>query len=306
MIQILQIDVPSWRVIHRESTHPFASPIGLTTQDRGLVVAFVGSDHVLTASAAISIEHPMGLADLGENWLAVSSPATGRITVVAPDGDLFAHTVRPYDRPRTKKEALIQSGERVFYQATRSGVSCQSCHTHADSDYAHHDIGHGTGSRPTLSVRGVGSTAPYLRGASYPSLQALEAFTTTVLGGYEKYQPNRAEALAAYVGSLPAPTPQKADIEGLRKGVDAFVKARCNFCHTFPAFTNLAQFPEGFLFPERSDELHYLDVPSLIGVAGSAPYLYNGRADTLEAVLVAHNRSGPSRQSQSIECSGAA
>jgi hypothetical protein len=70
------------------------------------------------------------------------------------------------------------------------------------------------------------------------------------------------------------------------------VRAGCSFCHRFPAFTDLAQYPEGFLFPERREERHLLDTPSLLGVADAAPYLYDGRARTLEQVLFDENRSG--------------
>ena len=79
-------------------------------------------------------------------------------------------------------------------------------------------------------------------------------------------------------------------IADLRRGVSAFAKAGCDTCHAFPAFTNLAQLPEGYLFPERASELHLLDVPSLLGVSNTAPYLYDGRAQTLEAVLIDHNQ----------------
>ena len=71
------------------------------------------------------------------------------------------------------------------------------------------------------------------------------------------------------------------------------MRAGCARCHSFPAFTNLGQLPLAALFPEIAKELgkpETVDVPSLLSVAGSAPYLNDGRAATLESVLSDHNR----------------
>ncbi|MCK6551011.1 hypothetical protein L6R52_34555, partial [Myxococcota bacterium] len=162
-----------------------------------------------------------------------------------------------------------------------------SCHPDAGDDRSLHDIGQAV-PRPTLSTRGIARTAPYLRGASYARIGGLEHFAMVILGGWRTDDPGRVAALEAYVASLPpvdaearlvAPDPAR-----LRAGVDAFVRAGCDTCHAFPAFTDLAQYPVPFLFPER-DELELVDTPSLFGVGASAPYLHDARAETLDAVL---------------------
>ena len=63
------------------------------------------------------------------------------------------------------------------------------------------------------------------------------------------------------------------------------VKARCNYCHAFPAFTNLSQYPSRYIFPQDGASLEAVDTPSLLAVSMSAPYLHDARAPMLEQVL---------------------
>ncbi len=288
--QIVEIDTGTLRIIRRVPTAPHASPFAIEVEPERITIAFVGTDEVIRfdpsafgARERIPIDRPTGVGALGEDALVVASSPNGRIERLAPSGrDGFSFSER----------GLIADGERAFYQATRAGLSCQTCHLEGGTDFSLHDIGQDGDPRPTLPLGGVARTAPYFRGASYPSIAKIEAFTTSVLGGYEAPIPERARALDAFVSSLPRPPSHpRPDPGALRRGTDAFVKAGCSFCHRFPAFTDLAQYPEGFLFPGRKDELHLLDTPSLIGVADRAPYLYDGRARTLEAVLIDENRA---------------
>lgn len=293
--QLVELDLAAWRIIRRLPTAPHGSPYAIDLEEEHVLVAFAGTDEVRRLDPkngrfelVAQVDRPTGVARLGE-VTAVTSAANGLVTII--DGPRRQELPLEAEAELTVAARLVRDGERAFYQSTRAGPSCQTCHLHGDSDYSLHDIGHQE-PRPTLSTRGVAGTAPYLRGASYPSLAALEAFTAYVLGGYASPVPRRAEALAAYVATLPRPLPEEdASVDVLRRGNDAFVAAGCDFCHAYPAFTNLAQYPEGFLFPERSDQLHLLDTPSLIGAAAGAPYLYDGRADSLEAVLSDHNQA---------------
>jgi hypothetical protein len=279
--QIVELDTTSLRILRRIPTPPHRSPYAIAASEDRIAIAFVGSDEVIRYDRSsfseidrFAFDRPTDVVELDGDPI-IASAANGRL------GDVVL------DRP----DPTLLAGERAFYEATRAGPSCQSCHLHGGSDFSLHDIGHGD-PRPTLSPRGSARTAPYLRGASYPSIAALEAFTTYVLRGYEEDIPDRARSLEAYVASLPrAPARPSADLDTLRTGVDAFVEAGCSFCHRFPAFTDLSQFPEGFLFPERADELRLLDTPSLIGVADQSPYLYDGRAKTLEEVLIDDNQA---------------
>ncbi|HKU41068.1 MAG TPA: hypothetical protein VJR89_23055, partial [Polyangiales bacterium] len=320
--QLLLIDAERMQVVARQFTarrserqskpgdvDRGASPMGIVPAQRGgLWLSLAGSDEVWhwepedVAPRAIDLGSlglftPHGVAELADGTLLISSPAAGAFGLLAPGA--AAPRVLPvapsseWLRVHDRGGLLRRIGERDFYEATRSGISCQSCHMHADSDEAAYNLGDHR-LLPTLSVRGVLGTAPYLRDGSYPRLRDLEEVAQTLYRGYLRYQGGRGEALEAFVGSLARRTNlQTRDRAAERRGFAAFQKASCPACHTPPAFTNLAQLPLRALFPEQAARLPHeetLDTPSLLSIATSAPYLNDGRATSLEEVLVAHNR----------------
>jgi hypothetical protein len=231
----------------------------------------------------------------------VSSPVDGTLGLFGPDGRIRTVVrLAPDDDTllRTDPDALERRmGEHDFYEATRAGVSCQSCHLHAGSDGALHDLGEHRLS-PTLTVRGLAGTAPYLRDGSYPRVRDLDELSRTLYRGFLRDAPGRAETLEAYVDGLPrTPSPLRSkerDLDRERAGVRAFARARCPTCHAFPAFTNLGQHPIASLFPDRVGARApdaELDTPSLLSVRWAAPYLSDGRAPTLRAVIEKWNPS---------------
>ena len=92
---------------------------------------------------------------------------------------------------------------------------------------------------PTLSTRGLLATAPYLRDGSFVRLRDLDYVAENLYRGYRRRGGDRGAQLAAYLERLPRRTNpsvfEERDLERERRGVDAFVKARCDVCHTFPA-----------------------------------------------------------------------
>ncbi len=238
------------------------------------------------------LHSPNGIVVLSDGVWLVTSAIEGAAAWYDPDSKK-TRSVKSL-RDAKDPQPILRRGERAFHEATRSGTSCATCHPDQDSDYAWHDIGHGL-PRPTLSVLGMAGTAPYLRGASYPTLAELNHFAQTLLLGYERSVPTRAQDLQSYMLSLPPPevgarfAPDV--LPTLRKGMKAFVKAGCDSCHSGPAFTDLAQYPTALLFPERSEAV-LLDTPSLIGVSSTPPYLYDGRAQDLRAVFETHDARG--------------
>lgn len=287
------------------------SPMGMAqAADGSLLIAFAGSDEVwrmregsvlpeIVDLADTELHAPHGVAELADGTLVVSSPSAGaigllardaktpRIVRLAPsDADLLAH-----DRDALERRL----GERGFYEGTRAGISCQSCHMHADSDERAHNLGDHR-LLPTLSVRGLLGTGPYLRDGSYPRIGDLDHVAQQLYRGYLRRAPGRPETLQAYVESLPRrdnPHAGKHDVQREQRGVRVFVRAGCNGCHAFPAFTNLGQQLVRGLFPTHAARLpadERVDTPSLLSVAAGAPYLNDGRARTLEAVIGEHNR----------------
>ena len=239
-----------------------------------------------------SIAGPESITYLGADVWAVSYPSAGTINLTHESG----RTLKSYEletdadlHESDPNALLIRTGERYFQETTRKGVACQSCHENTDSDYSKHDIGGGI-SKPTLSIRGIAFTSPFLRSGSYPDIASLEHVVLEILGGYERKSKNRGARIQYFLESLTRPQPARTiSLKEKQAGLSAFVKAGCESCHSFPAFTNLEQVSSTYLFPDQYKEFGWLDTPSLLSVGTSAPYLADGRAASLASVISGHN-----------------
>ncbi len=320
--QLVTVDVPRWRVVDATLTADRTprqrapgdvdvgvSPMGIdVAPDGARWVAFAGTDGVWRLGDGTDRrrypldEHPLAApfsaVELAGGRFAVSSACYGTIGIFSRAGSRVALVrLAPGDQEllREDQRALqARIGERGFYEATRAGVSCQSCHLHEGSDGAVHNIGDKV-HVATLDTRGVFGTPPYLRDGGYPFLGSLDELSQTLYRGFLRHQGGRRISLDRYLGSLPRPTPPRQlegrDDDRERAGLDAFVRARCPTCHAFPAFTNLGQHPVAALFPRETANhaSHEIDTPSLLGLGPSAPYLVDGRAESLEAVFSDHD-----------------
>jgi len=286
------------------------SPMGMdATQDGSRWLTFAGSSELWRWSAGraepevVDLETwgliaPHGVAVLKDGSVIVSSPARGLLGIFEPQLQrprLVALAASDETLERQDPDALARRlGEWGFYEGTRSGISCQSCHLHADSDEALHNLG-GRRLLPTLSVRGLFGTAPFLRDGSYMHIGDLDHVTTTLYRGYRRKTQGRAYTLDAFVNALVRPESraltEPRDIAKEKRGVTAFYKAGCPLCHAAPLFSGLGQHPARSLFTELTgDADESLDAPSLLSTASRPPYLHDGRAESLDAVLVRHNR----------------
>ncbi|MFK7998569.1 MAG: hypothetical protein AB8H86_03190 [Polyangiales bacterium] len=311
--QLLTIDTELMRVTDQEITARRSprqsnagdvdrglSPMALHVEDDALYVAFAGSDETWTLRdgelpdmrSTADIPAPEGITRLGGH-LVVTSPSAGLIATQQSERDDEWRVVATGDEG---EDSPRRRGRRAFYEGTRAGISCQSCHLHGDTDFVMRNIG-GQRLAPTLGVGGLADTAPFLRDGSYPRIRDLQHLARTLFRGYLRSDARRGADIEAYVRALPRrPVPRvDRDEERERRGLDVFVQAECVTCHSFPAFTNLAQLPAGALFPEpgpsdsAGDEI--LDTPSLLSVGTHGPYLSDGRAQSLSAVFEDHNGS---------------
>lgn len=290
-----------------------AGPLGLAEASGGnLLIAFSGSDEVwqhgrnrpeplVMPLDDLDLRAPHGVAELEGRIVAVTSPSSGTIGLLNADGGM-RRLIRlaPADDDLltdNQEELKRRVGEQGFYEATRSGVSCNSCHLHGDRDGAGHNIGGGF-LAPTLTVAGIIGTAPYLRDASFPRIRDLDELSSTVYRGFRRRLGDRGTTLEAYVLSRPrhrAPaTLAPHDLELERAGYTVFRDAGCPTCHAPPAFSNLSLHPVGALFPDagysgRRQEV--VDTPSLLSVGAAAPYLHDGRAEDLESIVREHNEA---------------
>ena len=284
-----------------------ASPMGLAERADGtLLVVFAGTDDLAILDptrgelgaielAPLGLSAPHGVAVLGDQTLVTSPSSASIVLLDAALSPLAERTLRLARSDRellaTEPDALrVRMGERAFWEATRSGVSCQSCHLHGGSDGAPHNIG-GRRLAPTLDVRGITGTSPYLRDGSYPHIGDLLEVAEREYRGYARPGGDRAATIGAWIDTLSPPPPLARELEAERRGVRIFARAGCASCHVPPAFTDLGRHHAALLFPSRArgQGPELLDTPSLLAIGRSAPYLADGRAPTLDALLRDHN-----------------
>jgi mono/diheme cytochrome c family protein len=221
--------------------------------------------------------------------------------------------------------ASIANGKRIFFDASdprmsRDGyMSCASCHLEGDGDGRVWDFkDRGQGFRNTADLRGHGGTAQGrvhwtgnfneiqdfeldIRGALAPGgFRTGLGGTGFIVDGVNGGRPwpalgvpnqgrsRELDDLAAYISSLDGapPSPFRAPDGQLTRDA-ALGKAsfespgqNCVSCHTPILFTDS---PLGVPHDVGTDGS--FDTPTLKGIWGTAPYLHDGRARTLEAVF---------------------
>ena len=282
------------------------SPVSLAFDEEGaLLVAFAGSFELARFPQSglptyldmrDDLGMPRAFVQVGAHYVATSA-SEGQSTILDRSlrvlrVDAWAPSAQAL-RSEDPNALRIRMGEQAFWEGTRAGASCQSCHLLGATDGEAHNIGQRI-LAPTLDVRGLEGTAPFLRDGSYPALGDLYEVAVEEYRGYRTHAGNRQATLDAFMRTLPLPHVESP--RGLareRRGLDAFFEARCADCHTPPAFTNLSRHAARDLFPDAvlHDESISLDVPSLRALRTSAPYLFDGRAETLEDVLIRDNAS---------------
>ncbi len=198
-------------------------------------------------------------------------------------------------------------------------VSCASCHPHGSHDGRTWDFTQfGEGLRNTIDLRGRAGLGdgPLHWSANFDEVQDFENDIVFGFGGaglatdgmppHPPLGPANAgrsaalDALSAYVTSLAESpqSPRRVD-DAVRRGMSIFFSSetRCRRCHSGPRFTD-SQIPPrlhdvGTLAASSGgrlgEELVGLDTPTLLGVWHTAPYLHDGRATSLRAVLTTHN-----------------
>lgn len=225
------------------------------------------------------------------NSLQAIDVATGKLTKTVALGGPTAPSV-------------ARKGEMLFHDATRSfgnWYSCASCHveghTGGGSFDTLNDGGYGK-PKKTPSLRGVARTAPYTWHGWQKSLRTAihDSFVNSMQGPEPAAQD--VEAVEAYLKTLePHASPKKPDAASAR-GKVVFQAKGCATCHGGPEFTSPIISRVGL--EEQDDEYQGFNPPSLRGVRSRAPYLHDGRADTLADVLKSWHQ--PSKLTGKPDC----
>ena len=207
----------------------------------------------------------------------------------------------------------LQRGKLLFISSRSTAISrdrwmsCESCHFDGEHDgrtWLFPD-----GPRNTTNLRGLAHTHPLHWSADRDEVQdfeftirELQAGTGLLEDPHPELGPSNAgrsadlDALTAFIESLqPRPSPFRHRDGTLtpaaERGQAVFHRADvgCAACHIPPLFTDLLLHDIGTGHGPGELLGPAFDTPSLRGIWHTAPYLHDGRAETLRDVLVSHN-----------------
>jgi YVTN family beta-propeller protein len=199
----------------------------------------------------------------------------------------------------------VRRGERVFTDARytfQQQFSCRSCHPDGHMDGLSYDFdGDGIGDNllDNRSLRGVAGTAPFKwNGKNTSLLMQCGPRFARVLMRTDPIPPAELRDLSRFLESQPpartvhhrqAEQPLTPAQERGRQTFFATVTPdgtpiprlrQCQTCQRPPLYSNRLKGAVGTRAPRDTTE--YFDTPHLLGIAASAPYLHDGRAQTLE------------------------
>lgn len=189
-----------------------------------------------------------------------------------------------------RQETMAQKGERIFNDAAfcfQNWQSCNGCHPgDARTDGMNWDLmNDGVGNSknckslllsletPPCMISGIRANAHVANRAGFKYIQFMEL------------KEEDAACVDAYVALLkPVPSPYLVDgelSEKAKKGRKVFERLKCDACHSGPYYTDMKMHRIG----EDIEFEQGWDTPTLIEVWRTAPYLFDGRAATMEEVF---------------------
>ena len=192
-----------------------------------------------------------------------------------------------------RMESKENAGERFFNDATQcfqGWQSCNGCHpgdARTDGmnwDLMNDGVGNAKNCKSMLyshvtapsMISGIRETAEWAVRAGFKFIQFYDV------------QEENAQCVDAYLKSLrPVPSPLLVNgglSEKAKEGLKVFEKLQCGECHSGPYFTDQKMHRIG----ENVEFEKGWDTPTLIEVWRTAPYLFDGRAATMQEVFEVH------------------
>lgn len=207
--------------------------------------------------------------------------------------DLQTNEITAVDLNPGRTEAAIHKGERIFNDATncfQGWQSCNGCHPgDARMDAMNWDLmNDGVGNPKNCKSLLYSHVTPPamisgIRESSYRAVRTGFQFIQ-----FFQIDEESATFVDEYLKALrPVPSPYLVNGELSEKAKDGkkvFEKLKCNACHSGPYYTDMKMHRIG-------DDIEFekgWDTPTLIEVWRTAPYLFDGRAATLEEVFEVH------------------
>jgi len=236
--------------------------------------------------------------------LYVAEHLQDRIAIINTENLEISGTI---DLGGPRRITVARQGRRLLNNAGhtfQNQYSCYTCHPDAHEDglvynMASRDMGRNVTN--TMSLRDIGEIPPYKWTGKNHSIYKQDGIRfSTVLTRTEPFNPKELDALVAYIiTGIPNPpnmmfNPYGRLTEAQSRGKIIFerthdangneipVSNRCITCHPAPFYTNKKMAYVGTL-GETDDSLLF-DTPQLNNIFASAPYLHDGRAETLEEI----------------------
>lgn len=227
------------------------------------------------------------VANYFSDALAVLDPTADQVIGQIPLGPAEPMTVE------RRGEFLFHDGLHCFQQ----WLSCTSCHPGIRADGLNWDLLNDgmTNPKNVKPLVGAHETAPMMWRGVRPTMEAAVEKGFLFIEFHTPLQ-EEIDAVSAYLRSLKhIPSPWHRNSDGslddrAARGEKVFQLANCDLCHPPPLYTNLKSFDVDTVGPRDFAEKMSFDTPSLRELYRSGPYLHDGRAATLEEVLIAFNR----------------
>jgi len=237
---------------------------------------------------------PRALAIVGSD-IYVAEYFTDSMTVVDIDKTTGTKTTA-LALGSTPKMSIRRRGEMLFHDASlcfQHWHSCSSCHpggARVDAlnwDLLNDGIGNPKNTKSLLFSHRT--PLAMFTGVRENAETAVRSGIRHILFAVRPEQ--EAVAIDEYLKSLkPVPSPYLINGKlsaSAKRGRRIFSKARCASCHKGRLHTDLRQYNLGI--GKGLDKDQKFDTPTLVEVWRTAPYLYDGRAVTIEEVLTKYN-----------------
>ena len=241
-------------------------------------------------------------------WLYVANRLDDTISVISTRTLQVARTIRLAGPGAV---TALRRGEQTFYSAQYSfqgQFGCSNCHIDSTFDGLQWNLepaGFGRNIVDNRDLEDLRGKTRFKWNGTNPSI-AVECGprTETYFWRSQNYDERTLSDLVLYIRSLPArparwlapggrltPTQQRGQAI-FNRTVDHLGRPipehdRCSYCHSGPTGTNQQSFDVGTKDPTDASGL--FDTPQLTGIALTAPYLHDGRAQTLEEIWTIYN-----------------
>ena len=293
----------------------YASSVAISPDDRRVYASIEGAATLLTLATPElfpDTSDPFTHIEFADVGLAVTGRGPRAVVPVAND-EVFVysfldrevkHLVLPNPPPFISGDpairygasiqvapsnltAEVERGRRLFYAADNlvmsrlgGGVSCASCHFEGRTDGLTWTFDRGP--RQTISLAGMVSLRePVRRDGDRATVADDALLTATGLMGGTGLTLEQAQEIAAFIDYVRSvDTPDKGiDNEQVSWGREIFYRPEvaCGACHAGPIMSDKQRYV--------TFSVDVLKTPSLLGVAATPPYLHDGSAPTLRAVL---------------------